>query len=80
MDQIEKLFRKINADERAVLSDVISKLRRRDAEGLQIKKLSGSNLCRVRKGIFRIIFHYEHTTVLVIDAVRVRNEKTYRGY
>jgi len=79
MDYFEKFFRKINADERAVLSDLIKKLRSRETNGLQIKKLSNSNFYRLRKSIFRIIFHYEHS-VLVIDAIRLRNEKTYREY
>ena len=79
MDHFEKLFRKINADERALLSDTIEKLQRRETAGLQIKKLSGANFYRLRKGVFRFIFHYEHT-VLIVDAIRVRNEKTYRGY
>lgn len=79
MDRIEKLFRKINADERALLSVIIKKLENKETAGLQVKKLSGSGFYRLRKGVFRIIFHYERA-ILVIDAIRLRNEKTYREY
>jgi mRNA-degrading endonuclease RelE of RelBE toxin-antitoxin system len=79
MDHIEKLFRKITADERALLASIITKLKSGETTGLHVKKLSGSDFYRLRKGMFRIIFHYEHA-VLVIDTVRLRNEKTYRGY
>ena len=79
MDHIEKLFRKITADERTLLSDILKKLKSGEPTGLQVKKLSGSDFYRLRKSMFRIIFHYEHS-ILVIDAIRLRNEKTYRGY
>lgn len=79
MNPIEKLFRKIRADERAILNKLIKKLEHRETSSLQIMKLSGYDCYRVRKGIFRIIFHYDKN-ILVIDAVRLRNEKTYREY
>ena len=79
MDSIEKLFRKISADERVLLSEISKKLVSGDTKGLRIKKLSGSDFYRLRKGIFRIIFHYENK-ILVIDSIRIKNEKTYRGY
>ena len=79
MNPIEKLFRKIRKDERAILNDLIKKLKSRETDGLQVKKLSGSGCYRVRKGIFRVIFHYDKGN-LVIDVIRLRNEKTYRGY
>ena len=79
MNKIEKLFRKISADERALLSEISEKLIGGETLGLQIKKLSGSDFYRLRKGIFRIIFHYENKTP-VIDSVRLKNEKTYRDF
>ncbi len=44
---------------------------------LDIKKLSGGEFYRARKGNFRIIFHFENDNVIT-DSVRFRNEKTYR--
>lgn len=79
MDNIEKLFRKISAEERLLLSEISKKLIGGETLGLQIKKLSGSDFYRLRKGIFRIIFHYENK-VPVIDSIRLKNEKTYRGF
>ena len=79
MDSIEKLFRKINVDERALLSEISQKLVSGDTAGLRIKKLSGSDFYRLRKSVFRIIFHYENK-IPVIDSIRIKNEKTYRGF
>ena len=79
MDHIEKLFRKISVEERALLSGIVKKLMSGKIVGLQIKKLAGSDFYRLRKGAFRIIFHYENGTP-IIDSIRVKNEKTYRGY
>lgn len=79
MDKIEKLFRKISADERTLLSEISEKLVRGETQGLHIKKLSGSDFYRLRKSIFRIIFHYENKA-LVIDSIRLKNEKTYRDF
>lgn len=79
MDRIEKLFRKISADERALLSVISKKLASGETVGLNIKKLSGSDFYRLRKGVFRIIFHYENKTP-IIDSIRLKSEKTYRGY
>ena len=79
MDHIEKLFRKISADERALLSSIAKKLMSGETAGFNIKKLSGSDFYRLRKGVFRVIFHYENK-IPIIDSIRLKNEKTYRGY
>ena len=79
MDHIEKLFRKISADERALLSSIAKKLMSGETTGFNIKKLSGSDFYRLRKGVFRVIFHYENK-IPIIDSIRLKNEKTYRGY
>lgn len=44
---------------------------------MDIIKLSGGEYYRVRKGKFRAIFHFDGSEV-IIDAVRLRSEKTYR--
>jgi len=79
MNRIEKLFRKISAGERALLLDISKKLMAGETVGINIKKLSDSNFYRLRKGIFRIIFHYENKNT-VIDSIRIKNEKTYKEY
>ena len=79
MDNIEKLFRKITVKERALLSEISEKLINGETAGLNIKKLSGSDFYRLRKGVFRIIFHHKNGAP-IIDSIRLKNEKTYRDF
>ena len=79
MHEHEKLFRKISAKERALLGNITKQLRSGDHVGLTIKKLKGSDFYRLRKGNFRIIFHYGNGAV-EIDSIRLRDEKTYRDF
>lgn len=78
MNETEKLLRKISKRERDELLAIIDSLdNEHERKLLQPIKLKGSDLYRVRKGKFRIIFHLEHG-VAITDAVRFRNEKTYK--
>ena len=79
MNAIEKLFRKIPLRDKIILIDTLRILKQGQTYGLRIEKLSGSNFYKVRKGNFRFVFHYKNEGV-VIDAVKLRNEKTYRGF
>lgn len=80
MNDIEKLFRKINKKERNLLLGIIEALVKKDYKGLLIKKLEQSNFYRLRKGNFRIIFHYDNTQKVIIDAVRLKGEGTYKDF
>jgi len=77
MDKIEKLLRKISRKDREKLLVLIQLLLSKQKNALDIKKIKNSDLCRVRSGRFRIIFHYEASEV-VIDSIKMRNEKTYK--
>ena len=78
MDRIEKLFRKISKTDRMTLKSFSDDLQIPSVrKNLDIKKLEGSDFYRAKKGKFRIIFHLEGSAV-VIDSIRLRNEKTYR--
>ncbi|MDP2668544.1 MAG: hypothetical protein Q8P07_01800 [bacterium] len=79
MDRIEKLFRKISANERELLLDISKRIISGETDGLNIEKLSGSDFYRLRKGVFRIIFHYENKMPIIVS-IRLKNEKTYHGY
>ncbi len=79
MDKKEKLFRKISAKDRLLLSKIINQLTGEDKTGLNIAKVKDTDFFKLRKGNFRIIFHYEASKVFVIDSVRLRNEKTYKN-
>jgi len=76
MDKISKLFNKIGAKNKKALSETINELLS-GAKNLDIKKLQGSEFYRLRKGKFRIIFHYEEKTI-IIDSIKMRNDNTYK--
>jgi len=77
MDKIRKFFRKLSAKHQTLLRAIIGALIAGDTQGLNVVKLSGSDFYRLRKGPFRIIFHYDKGEP-IIDSVRLRNEATYR--
>ena len=75
MDELEKLFRKLSKKEISQLSEYSAQLVN-DSKSFNITKLKGSDFYRARKGRWRFIFHYEGKEV-VIDNIRLRDEKTY---
>jgi mRNA-degrading endonuclease RelE of RelBE toxin-antitoxin system len=77
MDKIKKLFEKISEKDRKTLKEVIVKLISGNKKGLDVIKVKDSDFYRLKKGNFRIIFHYENK-VVVIDSIKIRNEKTYQ--
>ncbi|MFH1187899.1 MAG: type II toxin-antitoxin system RelE/ParE family toxin [bacterium] len=79
MNEIEKLFRKISKKDRVALQNVIENLLNKK-QNTNIKKLQGSDFYRIRKGNFRIIFHYDLKKEIIIDSIRVRNENTYKNF
>lgn len=80
MNDIEKLFRKIGKKERTLLFGIVQALLSKDHNGLVIKKLEQSDFYRLRKGNFRIIFHYDKAGEIIIDAVRLKGEDTYKDF
>ena len=80
MDAFDKLLRKVSSKDKHLLFEMMHELKSSESRKiLDIKRLSGGRFYRARKGIFRIIFHFDAERIS-IDAVRLRNEKTYRGY
>lgn len=77
MDKIEKLLRKINKKDRLRLLEITEKLIRGKRKEIDIKKIRKTDFFRVRLGRFRIIFHI-HEKTIIIDNIRVRNDKTYK--
>ena len=80
MNETEKLFRKINKKDRLALREDISLLLLGKHKSINIKKLQGSDFSRLRKGKFRIIFHYKESGEVIIDAVRIKGEDTYKDF
>lgn len=77
MDKIEKLLRKISQKDRQRITKFIAALVGGEKPGLDIIKIVNSDFYRLKAGHYRIIFHYENNEV-IIDAVRLRNEDTYK--
>ncbi len=80
MRDIEKLLRKISKKERQALLAIIDILLSKNHKGLAIKKLKGSDFYRLRKGAFRIIFHYNEHNDVEIDSIRLCKEDTYKDF
>ena len=79
MSEVEKFLRKIGKSERAVLLAIIDALSSQQGRATyHATKLKGRDYYRVRYKTYRIIFHLEGD-IAVVDATRLRNEKTYRG-
>lgn len=76
MDKIKKLLMKISRGDRSKLLETVEKLISGDKK-LNIKKIKNTDFYRVRYGKFRIIYHREKTEV-IIDSIKMRNEKTYK--
>jgi len=80
MDAFDKLLRKVKKKDKLLLLELVHELKNPELRNtLDIQKLSGGKFYRARKGIFRIIFHF-NAEKIAIDVIRLRNEKTYRGY
>lgn len=77
MNKIEKLFRKISKYDRDTLLLVLGKIMKCDVGELDMIKIKGTDMYRVRSGNYRIIFHFEKNET-VIDSIQLRNEKTYK--
>lgn len=80
MREIEKLLRKISKKDRSALLALVEALTGKEHKGLIVKKLKGTDFYRVRKGSFRIIFHYSDSKDVIIDSIRLRNENTYKDF
>jgi len=76
MDELQKLFQKVLPKERKRLLEISRQLEN-STEGFNVVKLKGSDFFRARKARWRFIFHYENH-VLIIDNIRLRDEKTYK--
>lgn len=79
MNDIEKLIRKVSPRDKVILLEILRAFELGETEKFRIEKLSGNDFYKMRKGNFRFVFHYEDGAI-VVDAIRLRNEKTYRGF
>ncbi len=77
MNKIGKLLLKISKKDRSNLLLIIQKIISKDLK-VKAVKIKNTDFYRVRKGQFRIIFH-KNKEEIVIDAIRLRNENTYKS-
>ena len=77
MDDLEKLLKRANENDRRRILSVLTQLRAGKVEGLRYQKLKGSDVHRIRVGRYRILFSFTKTQGIRIEDVKLRNEKTY---
>lgn len=82
MNELEKFLRKANQKQRNLVREIINRLEVEglDATGLNIIKLKDSSFFRIKKERIRIIFRINDRGEPEVDAIRFRNEKTYKKY
>jgi len=79
MDDLEKSLRKLTAKERKLIKDVFSRLSINDLQGLDLRKLKGTeDIFRVRKGGLRVIYRKERNKIFIL-AIERRQENTYKN-
>jgi mRNA-degrading endonuclease RelE of RelBE toxin-antitoxin system len=78
MDRIKKLLQKVSQKERAVLEEILKNVSTGDGKTYKAQKLQGGDLYKIRKGRFRVLFHFDNGEA-VIDSIRLRSEKTYKN-
>lgn len=77
MDAIKKALQKLSKKDRTVVLDIIESLLRGETNSLDIKKLRGLELYRVRKGRVRVIYYIEDEKPVVYK-IDLRKENTYK--
>ncbi len=78
MDQIQKQWQKIPKKERTKIREIFVKLKKREFDKLNRKKLKGyEDIYRVRVGNYRIIY-FDNGEKIIIKYLKRRNEITYK--
>ncbi len=79
MDEIKKLLRSIVKKDRLLLEEAVEMILQGQSNELKPRKLSGyQHMFRIRVGNYRIIYYKDGEEVL-IEAVRKRDESTYKN-
>ena len=77
-DRIQKLLEKLPRKQREEIVRIVTCILMQNFTGLDVVKLVGkTNIYRVRKGAFRILFRLEKNEAHVL-AIERRSENTYR--
>lgn len=78
MDKIAKALKKLSPKERELIKEILVKLKNKQLENLDCKKLKGRNdIFRIRKGQLRIIYRQDLKGNIFILAIERRSDTTY---
>lgn len=80
MDKNQKFLKKLSKKELAAVVVVLTKLKKRNIDNLDVKKLTGyKDVYRVRMGNLRIIFLDQADGIKVLEIAR-RSDNTYNKF
>ncbi|MBI2042443.1 MAG: hypothetical protein HYT21_01700 [Candidatus Nealsonbacteria bacterium] len=78
MDKVQKALGKLTGKERKKIKEILTKLKNRRIENLNIKKLKGrDDVFRIRKGKIRIIYRTDIKNNIFILSLERRSDTTY---
>ena len=78
MDKIQKALRKLTLAERKQVKEILSKLKNRQLESLNLKKLKGrDDVFRIRLGHVRVIYRIGRRATIFVLAIEKRSDTTY---
>lgn len=78
VDRVQKALDKLTAKEKEAVKDILTRLKNRQLDNLDIKKLKGKDdIFRVRKGSIRIIYQDKGDGGIFVLTIERRNDNTY---
>lgn len=81
MDKIAKALKNLSSKERALVKNILLKIKVNSLSGFDLKKLKNcDNIFRIRKGKLRIIFKNLGDGQYSILTIERRSDKTYKRY
>lgn len=77
VDKIQKALDKISTKERALIKEILLRIKNNRLTGLDVKKLKGyESIYRIRKGKMRILYRVRESEIYLL-AIERRNDTTY---
>ncbi len=78
MDKIAKALKRLTRKEQGLVKKILVKLKNKQLENLDCKKLKGRNdIFRIRKGQLRIIYRLDQKGNIFILTIERRSDTTY---
>jgi mRNA interferase RelE/StbE len=80
VDKITKAINKLSDKDRKKIKQILAKVKQREFESFDIKKLKGYvNIYRVRVGIYRIIFQIKSDNTIKVLELGKRDDRRYKN-